>query len=159
MWKPLNDRKFIWVLFSNFVYAQVIKHQKRRRTVQVERRILIGDGEKYRMRLKEAGLSGRINTSFVERINLTIRQCVSKLTRRTWGPAHFTPELLEHLEWWRAYYHFVRFHESLAATLAIPKRRNGKQQPIRYRHRTPFMAAGLTNRRWTVKELLSYPLP
>jgi hypothetical protein len=107
-WELLDGRKPIWVLFSNFVYAQVIKHQKRRRTVEVEQRILIGDGENYRTRLKTAGLSGRINTSFVEGINslappsragVTIRQCVSKLTRRTWGPAYFTPELLEHLEY------------------------------------------------------------
>jgi hypothetical protein len=125
----------------------------------VERRILIGDGENYRKRLKTAGLSGRINTSFVERINLTIRQSVSKLTRRTGGPAHFTPELLEHLEWWRAYYHFVHFHESLAVALASPKRRKGRQQPTRFRKRTPAMVAGLTHRRWTVKDLLSHPLP
>jgi transposase InsO family protein len=82
--------------------------------------------------LKSAGLSGRINTWFVERINLTIRRCVSKLTRRTWGPAHFTPELLEHLEWWRANYHFVRFHESLQVELAMPTRPKGKQQPRRH---------------------------
>ena len=135
-WEPLDGRKLVWVLLGNFIYAQVIKHQRRRRTVQVERRILCGEKESYTERLKSAGLSGRINTSFVERINLTIRQCVSKLARRTWGPAHFTPELLEHLEWWRAYYHFVRFHESLALALAIPKRRTGRQQPIRYRKRT-----------------------
>ena len=158
-WELLDGSKPIWILFSNFVYAQVIKHQKRRRTVEVERRILVGEGENYRMRLKEAGLSGRINTSFIERINLTIRQCVSKLTRRTWGPAHFKPELLEHLEWWRAYYHFVRFHESLQVVLAIPTKRKGKQQPRRHRRRTPAMAAGLTLKRWTVKDLLSYPLP
>jgi len=158
-WELLDGRKPIWVLFSNFVYAQVIKHQKRRRTVEVERRILIGEGENYRKRLKAAGLSGRINTSFIERLNLTIRQCVSKLTRRTWGPAHFTPELLEHLEWWRAYYHFVRFHESLQVELAMPTIRKGKQQPRRHRRRTPAMAAGLTLKRWTVKDLLSYPLP
>jgi IS1 family transposase len=109
-WEPLDGRKLVWVLLGDFIYAQVIKHQRRRRTVEVERRILIGDGENYRKRLKLAGLSGRINTSFIERLNLTIRQCVSKLTRRTWGPAHFTPELLEHLELWRAYYHFDRFH-------------------------------------------------
>jgi len=125
----------------------------------VERRILIEDGENYHKRLKAAGLSGRINTSFIERLNLTIRQCVSKLTRRTWGLAHFTRELLEHLDWWRAYYHFVRYHESLEVELATPSQRKGKQQPIRYRRRTPAMAAGLTYKHWTVKELLSYPLP
>ena len=53
----------------------------------------------YSSRLKAAGLSGRINTSFVERANLTIRQCVSKLPRRTWGTAHYFTELAEHLYW------------------------------------------------------------
>jgi len=125
----------------------------------VERRIPIGEGVNYHKRLKAAGLSGRINTSFIERLNLTIRQGVSKLTRRTWGPAHFTPELLEHLEWWRAYYHFVRYHESLEVEFAAPSQRKGKQQPIRYRRRTPAMVAGLTHKRWTLMELLSYPLP
>ena len=49
--------------------------------------MLVGEEKEYRERLKAAGLSGRINTSFVERLNLTILQCVSKLTRRTWGQA------------------------------------------------------------------------
>ena len=158
-WETAEGKKSVWVLVSDFVYAQVIKHQRRRKTVEVERRILWGDEKNYQERLKIAGLSGKINTSFVERANLTIRQCISKLTRRTWGPAHYTPELLEHLEWWRAYYHFVRYHESLAVALAMPSQRKGKRQPVRYRRRTPAMAAGLTHKRWTVKELLSYPLP
>jgi len=147
MWERVGGKKQIWVLLQDFVYAQVIKHQRRRRTIQVERRVLIGDGENYHKRLKAVGLSGPINTSFIERLNLTIRQCVSKLTRRIWGPAHFTPELLEHLEypygalWWRAYYHFVRYHESLAVALTTPKPRKGKQNPIRYRQRTPLTLA------------------
>lgn len=119
----------------------------------------VGEEKDYRERLKAAGLSGRINTAFIERINLTIRQCVSKLTRRTWGTAQFTPELSEHLFWWRAYYHFARYHESLEVELATSIDRKGKQQAQRHRRRTPAMAAGLPLRRWTVKELLSYPLP
>jgi transposase InsO family protein len=103
-------------------------------------------------------LSGRINTAFIERVNLTIRQCVSKLTRRTWGPAKYTPELIEHLEWWRSYYHFVRPHESLAVELGLPILRRGQQQPKKYQRRTPAMMAGLTDKRWTVRELISYPL-
>ena len=108
MWKMGGGKKQIWVLLHDFIYVQVIKHQRKRRTIYVERRILCGEKGTYTERLKSVVLSGRINTSFVERINLPIRQCVSKLTRRTWGSAHFTPELLEHLEWWRAYHHFVR---------------------------------------------------
>ena len=158
-WEAVDGKKPVWVLLSNFVYSQVIKHQRRRKTVEVERRVLVGDANQYRERLCQAGLSGQINTSFVERLNLTVRQCVSKLTRRTWGPAKFTPELMEHLEWWRAYYHFVRPHESLAEEMAQTVQRKGKQPPRKYRKRTPAMAAALTDRRWTVKELLLISLP
>jgi len=129
-WEPIDAKKSAWVLLKDFVYGQVIKHQRRRKTVEVERRILWGDEKNYRGRLLIAGLSGKINTSFVERVNLTIRQCIAKLTRRTWGPAHFTPELLDHLDWWRAYYHFARYHESLAVPLTTPIQRKGKQQPV-----------------------------
>jgi hypothetical protein len=69
------------------------------------------------------------------------------------------PQLLLQLSWWRAYYHFVRPHESLREVLAQPRFRGGKRIPQRYRQRTPAMAAGLTYRRWTVRELLARPLP
>jgi hypothetical protein len=82
---------------------------------------------------------------------LTARQCISKLTRRTWGPAKFTPELREHLEGFRRYYHFVRSHESLEEDIQ-PVQRKGKQPSRKYRQRTPAMLAGITDRRWTVKQ-------
>ena len=100
---------------------------------------------------------GTINTAFIERLNLTIREGVSKLARRTWGLAQYTPELVEHLYWWLAVYHFVRCHEELRELLAEPVLRKGRQAPRKYRQRTPAMAAGLVSRRWTVRELLSYP--
>jgi hypothetical protein len=158
-WEKGERKRPVWVLLGEFMYAQVIKHQKRRKTVEVERRVLCGDEPQYRQRLKAAGLSGRINTAFVERLNLTLRQGVCKLTRRTWGPAHYPMELVEHLEWWRAYYHFARWHESLSLPLAQPQFRIGNQKPRCYQRRTPAMAAGLTHRRWTVREILLYPLP
>ena len=158
-WESTEGKKPVWVLLSDFVYSQVIKHQRRRKTVKVERRVLVGEACSYADRLRQAGLSGRINTAFVERVNLTFRQCFSKLTRRTWGSAKYPPELIEHLEWFRSYYHFVRPHESLVEELSNPIMRKGKQQPRRHRKRTPAMLAGLTDRCWTVKDLLGYPLP
>jgi hypothetical protein len=65
---------------------------------------------------------------------------------------------MEHLEWFRSYYHFVRPPESLDEELTQPVQRKGKQQARKYRKRTPAMVSGLTGRRWTVKELLLYPL-
>jgi hypothetical protein len=112
-----------------------------------------------RAALQGLGLSGRLNTAFVERLNLTVRQSVAALIRRTWSTMQETPQLLLHLEWWRGYYHFVRPHTSLRVSLAQPRERGGKRQPQRYRQRTPAMAAGLTRRRWTVRELLALPLP
>ena len=57
--------------------------------------------------LKRIGLSGRINTAFAERLNLTIRQGVS-LLGGTLGGAKYSPEMNMHLQWWPGYYHFVR---------------------------------------------------
>jgi IS1 family transposase len=158
-WVELVDRlKSVWLPLANFFYAQVIKHQRAHHTVEVEQRNIWGSPDEYQSRLKAAGLSGRINTAFVERANLTIRQCVSKLTRRTWGTAHYVTELAEHLYWWQVYYHFVRYHESLRIELSQPIPRKGKLPPIKYRSVTPAMAAGLTQRRWSVLEIVSYPL-
>jgi IS1 family transposase len=157
--KEQDQYKPTWQLLTDFAYAQVIKQQRRFRLVKVEHRMLCGQLSEYTARLKANGLSGNINTSYVERANLTIRQSVSKLTRRTWGPAQFTSELSEHLYWWLAYYHFARYHESLRVKLDKPIQRKGKQRPIEYRRMTPAVAAGLTTKRWSVMELISYPLP
>jgi hypothetical protein len=75
------------------------------------------------------------------------------------GTAQFNPDLELQLQWWRAYYHFSHYHESLRVRFLTPILRKGKQLPRRYRSRTPTMAAGLTDHRWSVLELISYPLP
>jgi hypothetical protein len=104
------------------------------------------------------GFSGRLNTAFIERVNLTVRHGVAALARRTWATAQQSPHLLAHLEWWRASYHFVRPHASLRVTLVQPRERDGKRLAQRSRQRTEALAAGRTNRRWTTREALSYPL-
>src|SRR5258706_16291824 len=97
--------------------------------------------------LQRLGLSGRLNTAFIERVNLTIRHGLAALARRTWATAQQSPHLLAHLEWWRADYHFVRPHESLGVTLEQPREGGRKRLAEHYRQRTPSMAAGRTNRR------------
>jgi ComEC/Rec2-related protein len=47
--------------------------------------------------------SGRLKSAFVERVNLTVRQSVAALMRRTWSRLPSAPQLLVHLECWRAY--------------------------------------------------------
>ncbi len=112
-----------------------------------------------RAALRKLGLSGRLNTAFVERVNLTLWQGIAALAWRTWATAQTAPALLAQLEWWRGYYHFVRVHASLRMPLAQPIERGGRRVLRRYDQRTPAMAAGLTSWRWTVRDLLLLPLP
>jgi hypothetical protein len=63
----------------------------------------------------------------------------------------FRPPRARKDHWFRAYYHFVRPHQSLRLPVPGLKRH--------YRCRTPAMALGLTDRIWSVHDLLHYPVP
>jgi IS1 family transposase len=147
-----------WQVAAGLLYGQVKKTYRRRRLVRVTQVMRCGTRAALKTALMGLGLSGRLTTAFVERLNLTVRQSVAALVRRTWSTAQQAPELLLHLEWWRAYYHFVRPHETLRLELRQPLERGGNRLPQRYRQRTPAMAAGLVSRRWTVRDLLTLPL-
>jgi transposase-like protein len=147
-----------WHVAAGLIYGQVKKAYRRRKMVGVTYVMRCGTRLALKTRLQALGLSGKLNTAFVERINLTLRQSVAALMRQTWSTAQQAPHLLLHLDWWRGYYHFARPHASLRVALEQPIDRGGNRQRQRYRQRTPAMAAGLTRRRWTVGELLAVPL-
>ncbi len=148
-----------WQVAAGLIYGQVKKSYRRRKLARVTHVMRLGTEAALRVALQQLGFSGRLNTAFIERVNLTVRHGVAALARRTWATAQQSPHLLAHLEWWRAYYHFVRPHASLRVSLVQPRERGGKLVAQRYRQRTPAMAAGRTNRRWTAGEVLSCPLP
>jgi IS1 family transposase len=148
-----------WQVAEDLIYGQVKKSYRRRKLVRVTHVMRLGTSAALTDALQGLGLSGRLNTAFIERVNLTVRHGVAALARRTWATSQQTSQLLAHLEWWRAYYHFVRPHESLRVALVQPQERGGKLAAQRYRQRTPAMAAGRTNRRWTAREVLTCPLP
>jgi IS1 family transposase len=147
-WVAVGRRRRRWRVAPALLYGQVRKQYRRRRLVRVSHAVRCGTGEQLRRALVGCGLSGRLNTAFVERVNLTLRRGVAALARRTWATRQQVQPFLAHLEWWRAYYHFVRPHRSLRVA-----------QARRFRPRTPAMAAGLTDRPWTARELLLLPLP
>ncbi len=55
------------------VYGQVIKTRRNHRVVRVERRLKLGTARRLKRALLESEDSETLNTSFVERLNLTIR--------------------------------------------------------------------------------------
>jgi transposase InsO family protein len=148
-----------WLVEPRLIYGQVKKCYRRRKLVRVTHVMRLGTEPALKAALQGLGLSGRLNTAFIERVNLTLRHGIAALARRTWATSQQAPQLLAHLEWWRAYYHFVRPHDSLRVALLQPRERGGRRLAQRYRQRTPAMAAGRTTRRWNAREVLSYPLP
>jgi len=148
-----------WQVATGLIYGQVKKCYRQRKLVRVTHVMRLGTEPALKTVLEGLGLSGRLNTAFIERLNLTVRHGVAALARRTWATSQQAPHLLAHLEWWRAYYHFVRPHASLRVALVQPQARGGKRLAQRYRQRTPAMAVGRTHRRWTAREVLSRPLP
>ena len=65
------------------LYGQVIKTRRNDRIIKVERRTLIGDAWRFEETLRDSEDCSKLNTSFVERLNLTIRLGSAYLFRRT----------------------------------------------------------------------------
>ena len=147
-----------WQVVKDLIYGQVKKCYWRRKLVRVTHVMRLGTEAALQFALRHLGFSGHLNTAFIERVNLIVRHGIAALARRTWATSQQSSHLLAHLEWWRAYYHFVRPHASLRIALPQPRERGGKRLAQRYRPRTPAMAAGRTTRRWTTREVLSCPL-
>jgi IS1 family transposase len=148
-----------WTVAKGLIYGQVKKSYRRRKLVRVAHVMRLGTENALTAALQGLGLSGRLNTAFIEHVNLTVRHGVAALAGRTWATAQQSPHLLAHLEWWRAYYHFVRPHEALRVALLQSGERGGNRLAQRYRQRTEALAAGRTTPRWTAHEVLSCPLP
>jgi len=147
-----------WQVAAGLIYGQVKKCYRQRKLVRVTHVMRLGTEAALTATLQGLGFSGRLNTAFTLRVNLTVRHGVAALARRTWATAKPAPQLLANLEWWRAYYHVVRPHQALRVALKQPCERGGKRLAQRSRPRTEALAAGRTHRRWTTREVLSCPL-
>jgi hypothetical protein len=86
------------------LYAQVVKTVRRRRLVRVSHRVAFGTLEAVQQVLPACGW--QINTSFVERLNLTIRQHVAAVGRRVTTLCKSEDGLRQHLAVYHAYYNF-----------------------------------------------------
>ncbi len=95
------------------LYAQVIKKRRKNHVIKVERRLIIGTKPKIEQLLFESEDSSTINTSFIERLNLTIRQSCAYLGRRTACHSRSKDLLDKNLALQMCYYNFVRTHSAL----------------------------------------------
>ena len=132
--------------------GQVIKHHSGRRLVDVTRRVVLGTAEAIAGVLSATGTGTGINTSYIERLNATFRASMCPLVRRGRAIARGEGVLTGWMYLVGCAYNFCWEHDSLRVA-AEPGGR------LKWVARTPAMAAGLTDHRWTMHELLSQPIP
>ncbi len=146
-----------WIPLPELLYAQVVKSYRLRRLVNVTHRVVFGTGQAIAQVLARWGW--RINTAFVERLNLDIRQAVAAIGRRVNTLCQGEAGLRDQLALFQAYHNFVLPHASLRQPLLIPEPTNGRGSVKLWRPCTPAMAAGLTDHVWTLKEVLMFRVP
>jgi IS1 family transposase len=131
------------------VYMQVVKRRKHKRLVTVKKEFVKGS---------EKDFTGKTqNTSYIERFNLTLRQRVSYLCRKTLGYCKKQSNL-ETVLWINLFdYNYRTFHKGLRVVL---EKSSGTQRFKRkWLHRTPGMALGLTKQPLSWRFLFVAPIP
>ena len=136
--------------YPNLKYAQVCKQREKGRVVEIIQRIVFGEPEEV-MDSLGAHSNGRISTSYIERLNLTIRNSLARFVRRGMNCSKDLQIHSHAIDFFQAWYNFVKPHKSLRIEI------NGGRR--RWIQRTPAMAEGLTDHIWSLKELLTLRVP
>lgn len=137
---PLDDLK----------YVKVLKKKAKNYVVETIQSIIFGDPEEI-FEMVGTNSDGYIGTSYVERINLTIRTSLVRFVRKT---MNFSKKMKMHTEafdLFQAWYNFIKPHDSLKLRIDSRNRK--------WFQRTPAMAEGITDHVWSLKELLTFRIP
>ena len=92
------------VVGEHCVYAQVITTWRNNRVIKMTQKQVIGTAEQLQDARDSSEDSTTVNTSYVERLNLTIRQCCAYLGRRRLSHARRQHRLTDHLELVQCFY-------------------------------------------------------
>jgi IS1 family transposase len=120
------------------VYGQVVKSWRQGRVVKVDKRLVIGTQSSLSEALIRSEDSSDLNTAYIERLNLTLRQSCADLGRRRLTHARCETRVAHHLELLRCVYNFTRPHRAVRFGKVI---------------RTPAMQAGLAIQRYSIKDI------
>jgi len=125
---------------SHCIYGQVIKTYRNGRASRVKRSLVIGTTCQLEEALSDSEDSTKLNTAFVERHNLTIRQGSAYLQRKSSGHARQEENLAGHLHMFQCYYNFIRPHMGLKFGTEV---------------RTPAMVAGIVKTKLSFRHVFS----
>ena len=140
--KPGRPSLLAW---SGVVIGQVIKRHRAKRLVEVEARLVSGTKQQQEaLSLPEQ----KLHSAYIERLNATFRARLHGLVRRGRGLYQQEGTLQSGMYLVGTCYNFCSFHDSL--------RQAGGEGTRKWEERTPAMAAGITDHRWSAGELLRY---
>jgi hypothetical protein len=143
------------ILPEGVMMARAKKRYERRRVVEVVREVVRGAEAAVQERLMETqrSLTALVNTAYVERLNATFRARLAPLVRRSRAGVHEQGTLEAGMWLVGTSYNFLWAHRSLRQ-----ERGGGEEKPSasKWIERTPAQAAGLTDHRWTLEELMSF---
>jgi hypothetical protein len=134
---PLDDLK----------YVKILKKKVKGYVVETIQRIIFGDPEEI-FKMLEVNSDSYIGTSYVERINLTIRTSLARFIRKG---MNFSKTMKMHqkaFDLFQAWYNLIKPHKSLRLKIDSENRK--------WFQRTPAMAEGITDHIWSLKELLKF---
>ena len=131
---------------------QVVK-QRSQGTLSISRRIVQGSANQVAQLIQASQGQGGINTAYIERLNATFRQRLNSLARRARTLARQPDTLQAGMYVVGCVYNFCTYHQSLR----VPYFMSDRTQ--RWLQRTPAIAAGLTDHRWSIEELFRFKVP
>jgi hypothetical protein len=151
--KTGKDGEPVTVYPKGLMYAQIDKERKSGHLKAVDRKVVIGTMDGVKRRLRRDKLSEVINTSYIERDNLSMRQHNGRLVRKTLSYSKLWPMHQHSVDFEDVMHNFVRPHLALREYLDQPYGRH------KWRESTPAMAAGITDHVWSLEEFAQYRLP
>lgn len=131
-------------------YAQLCKKRIKDQVIDAVQRVAFGKEDEI-LKALNVDSEGRISTSYVERINLTIRNALARFIRKGMNCSNTIERHSHVLDFFQAWYNLVKPHDSLK--LEAPQ---GKRRWLR---RTPAMVEGITDHIWTLGELMTFRVP
>jgi hypothetical protein len=149
--------KLRWIPLPGLLYAQVSKTVCQRRLVRVSHRVVFGTLAAIAQVLAVHGW--HINTAFIARVNLSIRQHVAAVGRRVSTLCKGEDGVRQQLALYHVYDNFCLPHASLRQPVPQPVHTDGTGSAQQWRPWTPAMAAGLTDHVWSLREALLYRVP
>ena len=142
-----RPRRTYTTVAPEVTYATVHKERENNRVVDVSTRVVFGTATAVALALVASTVSAAVNTCFVERHNGTDRNRCSRKVRKSYA---FSKDWEVH----RAATAFSYFSYNFCWPVETLRERDADG---RWRPRTPAMAAGLTDRVWSLAEWLAYP--